>query len=165
MHYLPSKSPTIAIVDPSPDDYGHLVEAARRYRASIHFFATAAEALRFGRQQTISLWTINVELPDLSGLDICGMIKSLSSHSVIYMVTARYRAEDERIARIRGASLFISKPICVSWFEAWWAGRFSGKGITTFGETNPSVIPGYRRPSDRPTYSLEPIGGSLMKQS
>jgi DNA-binding response OmpR family regulator len=54
---------------------------------------------------------INDCLPDMSGLDVCALLKNCLVQAVIYVVTDNYDQAIEREARICGATLFGCKPI------------------------------------------------------
>lgn len=54
---------------------------------------------------------INEHLPDMSGLDVCALLKSYLVQPVIYMVTDKYNQVSERKARTCGVALFECKPI------------------------------------------------------
>ena len=75
-------------------------------------------ALRLAQSQKVDLWVINTVLADMSGVDLCRMLKDRSLPPVIYMVADVYHVEDERAARCCGVSLFGCKPIQASWFKS-----------------------------------------------
>jgi DNA-binding response OmpR family regulator len=108
---------TVAIVDSRLSDYAALPEAVDRPEMNWRFAASGRSALRLARSEQVDLWVINTALTDMSGIDLCGMLKSRSPPPAIYMVTNAYRVEDERAARCCGVSLFACKPIQASWFK------------------------------------------------
>ncbi len=111
---------TVAIVDPRQADYAALLEeAAETRQARLMFLSTGSEALRLARTESVDLWIVNVDLPDMSGLDLCTILHGHASRSPIYMVTDHYRSSDERAARINGASVFTFKPIQLAWLDPW----------------------------------------------
>ena len=83
------------------------------------FLACGRDALRLAQAQNVDLWVIHLVLPDMSGLELCELLKTRLSRPVIYLVGEHYCAEDERAARTRGAALFGCKPVEPWWFEPW----------------------------------------------
>ena len=114
----PARCATVAVVDPRPSDYGVLLDAPVG-TVRPQFLCCGREALRLCQTEQVDLWVIHLVLPDMSGLDLCAMLKSRLSRPAIYVVSDDYRAEDERAARARGASLFGCKPVQAWWFEPW----------------------------------------------
>jgi DNA-binding response OmpR family regulator len=108
---------TVVVVDPRPDDYAALPQTVHRENLLWKFLVTGCEALRVARGERVDLWVINVALPDMSGIDLCGMLRSRSPSPRIFSVTDVYRAEDEKAAWIGGAALFCCKPVRAEWFE------------------------------------------------
>ena len=114
----PARSATVAVVDPRPADYRVLLGAppgAMRMR----LLSCGRDALRLAQSEEVDLWVIHLVLPDMSGLQLCEILKTRLSRPVIYIVSEDYRAEDERAARAGGASLFSCKPVQAWWFEPW----------------------------------------------
>jgi DNA-binding response OmpR family regulator len=109
----------IAVVDPRPSDYSALLEAALEIEVRLEFLRSGRDALRLSRMEGADLWVINPVLPDMSGLDLCTMLRGHLARPVIYVIADRYRADDERAARIRGAALFGCKPVQMKWFDMW----------------------------------------------
>ena len=114
-----ARTSTIAVVDPRPADYASLLERALGPSVRLQFLPTGNDALQLARTADADLWVIHMVLPDMSGLDLCAMLKAQSARRVIYMVTDMYRAEDERAAWVHGASLFGCKPLPNSWLSDW----------------------------------------------
>jgi DNA-binding response OmpR family regulator len=108
---------TVAIADPRLSDYAALPSAVDRPRMIWRFATTGRGALRLALTQPVDLWVINTVLSDMSGIDLCAMLKALSPPPIIYMVTDAYRVEEERAARCCGVSLYGCKPIQASWFK------------------------------------------------
>lgn len=107
----------VAVVDPRPADYAALLDVAARRKMRVEFLLRGRDALQLARTVGADLWVIHVALPDMSGFDLCTMLRTHAHRPVIYMVTDEYRVEDERAAWVHGASLFGCKPVPESWFE------------------------------------------------
>lgn len=111
-----SKTLTITVVDQCYDDYADLQNDMRKASIRWNFVSTGHDALHLSRIQPVDLWLINIQLPDMSGLDLCSMLKN-QLDSVIYMVTDSYDEKIEREARIRGAAMFECKPPHPKWID------------------------------------------------
>ena len=101
---------TVAVVDRRPDDYADLLRATRGADIRWEFAGNGQQALRLARSQPVDVWMVNDYLPDMSGLDVCALLKNYLVQAVIYMVTDNYDQAIEREARICGA-LFGCKPL------------------------------------------------------
>lgn len=115
----PGGSATVAVVDPRPGDYRVLLDAPLSAAVRWEFLSCGRDALRLSRAEQIDLWVIHLVLPDMTGLELCTMLRARLCRPAIYIVSDEYCAEDERAARARGASLFGCKPIQPWWFEPW----------------------------------------------
>ena len=124
--HLPN-SLTITVVDQRSDDYAALQNDMREAAIRWNFVSTGHDALHLVRIRPVDLWLINIQLPDMSGLDLCSMLKN-QLKSVIYMVTDRYDEKIEREARIRGAAMFECKPVQAKWIEHLMCVRNRGAG-------------------------------------
>ena len=130
-----ARTTTVAVVDPQPADYAPLLERTVGPLVRLQFLPTGRDALQLARTTEVDLWVIHMTLPDMSGLDLCAMLKAQSAGRVVYVVTDRYRAEDERAAWVHGASLFGCKPLPESWFTDWRRRHcYSGPSGTIPGE-------------------------------
>src|SRR3989304_818836 len=113
----PLESMTVAVVDQHADDYADLLNSTQKSSIHWQFVSTGHEALRLARMQPVDLWMVNTQLPDMSGLDLCTMLKSQLVLGVIYVVTDEYNEQIEREARICGATLFGCKPVQPGWID------------------------------------------------
>ena len=100
-------------------DYVSLLKRALGPSVRLQFLPTGNDALQLARTADADLWVIHMVLPDMSGLDLCAMLKAQSAQRVIYIVTDTYCAEDERAAWVHGASVFGCKPLPNSWLSDW----------------------------------------------
>ena len=65
---------SIVVVDRCPADY-IAASAAPRLGVGWQFVTCGREALRTARARAVDLWVVNVSLPDMSGLDLCRMLR------------------------------------------------------------------------------------------
>lgn len=115
----PARRATVAVVDPRPGDYGALFDAPLGAAMRGEFLGCGRDALRLSQAEEVDLWVIHQVLPDMTGLELCGMLRARLRRPVIYIVGDGYSADAERAARAGGASLFGCKPVEAWWFEPW----------------------------------------------
>ena len=127
---------TVAVVDPQPGDYGVLLDTPLGTELRWQFLSCGRDALRLAQAEEVDLWVVHLVLPDMSGLELCELLKTRLCRPVIYAVSDEYRAEDERAARARGASLFGCKPVQAWWFEPWARPPNSGRADTGFTDSS-----------------------------
>jgi DNA-binding NtrC family response regulator len=108
---------TVYVVDNRPSDYRHLVQANQDSRQSFAFLSDARSALRVNPSSNRAVWIINLDLPDMSGTDLYSMLRLRFPASPVFLVGDEYRAEQERAARMSGASLYFCKPIQQEWLD------------------------------------------------
>ncbi len=108
---------TVAVVDPRPGDYAGLLEEVRTSPLRAKWLYCGRDALRLSPFP--ALWIVNVTLPDMSGLDLCAMLRTQSPSPTVYMLTDKYRPADERAAWLAGASLFSPKPALAARLDRW----------------------------------------------
>ncbi|MBI2824746.1 MAG: response regulator [Planctomycetia bacterium] len=104
----------VVVTDPRPLDYRNLAGLAGEHAWHVHFLTSGGAAIQFARRGSANLWMINVSLPDISGFDVVEMLRDLAVTAPVFLVADRYRAEDERQACLRGASLYLCKDTAAS---------------------------------------------------
>jgi DNA-binding response OmpR family regulator len=87
----------------------------------LHRVATAHEALRLARSAAVDLWVISAELSDMSGSELCSLLKSRTPQAPVYLVADEPSVELERAAWHSRASMFGCKPAHAEWFSHWLA--------------------------------------------
>lgn len=96
------------------DDEPALRKALRTSLAAIGFEVAEArngeEALAMLRQAPPDIVLLDINMPGLSGIEVCRRIRSLSAKTGIIMVTVRESEEDKVQALEAGADDFITKP-------------------------------------------------------
>jgi len=136
-----SRPREVVVVDASCQQYGDLVASAQRGSIGLHFCVDGRSAVRFAREFRADVWLIASELPDMSGLDLIGLLSrhvlqaevdpfrpgsrvSLGRlagrsdeglvrqrHSGIFLVSAAYRVEEEQRALACGVSGYLVHPL------------------------------------------------------
>ena len=115
----PVRIATICIVDPQPDDYQGWDSLAEANGVRVRMVASAEEALRVAHTAAVDLWVVNVELPGLSGCELCGMLRARSTPAPVYLVANEYSPAAERAALRSQATLFGCKPGHENWLGEW----------------------------------------------
>jgi DNA-binding response OmpR family regulator len=122
----------IVIVDAECSRYGEVVAAARQGAVGVHVCVDGRSAVRLSRQFRADAWVVAAELPDMSGIDLIGLlarhvqqadVDPLRSGSrislghldrirrpAIYLLGDSYRAEDEQRALAAGVSAYLVRP-------------------------------------------------------
>lgn len=72
--------------------------------------STGDEGLNKVRQQTYDLIFVDINLPDINGLELLDKIQELSLHSKLIVITAETNEDYRRDAINKGAFDFIEKP-------------------------------------------------------
>lgn len=101
--------------------------------------ARGQDALREAQQQTIDLAIIDIEIPDMSGLELLGRLHKL--HPQACMIVATMHDEESLMASAfaRGADVFLVKPHgFVDLFR-----RLQTQGAQGLHDTRPLVIDQY----------------------
>lgn len=109
------QSSTICVVDAQPDDYDGITRSMLSEDSRLQFVRSGRAALRVNPKVEPDLWIINMELPDMSGLDLYPMIRSRFPGVPIYLVADRHSIDQEILARSSGATMYFSKPLQSEW--------------------------------------------------
>jgi CheY-like chemotaxis protein len=78
----------------------------------LHEAADGRQALEVAARQEPTLVFLDVDMPELNGIEACRALRqqSATSHATIVMLTAAHGDEVERKAEAAGADLFLTKP-------------------------------------------------------
>lgn len=120
------------IIDAECSRYGDVVAAAQQGIIGVHFCVDGHSAVRLSRQFRADAWVVSAELPDMSGIDLIGLLSRhiqqadvdpLRSGSrislghldrirrpAIYLLGDTYRPEDEQRALAGGVSGYLVRP-------------------------------------------------------
>ena len=114
----PKQKSHVIVVDSKPNDYTPLIRSKKLVATDFEFFDTGSAALRHEPNEAPKLWVININLPDMSGLDLYHLIANRWPDTTIYLVGDDYRPEDEISARSSGATFYFCKPLQTEWLTA-----------------------------------------------
>ncbi len=113
------KASRVQIVDPQYEDYDCLLGLATSAGIDLSFTRTGHAALRTGRLLGIDLWIVSTKLPDMSGFDLLGMLRSAQADSAVFIVDDTYQFECEQRAMLLQAAQYLCKPVAKSWLADW----------------------------------------------
>ena len=66
-----------------------------------------------------ALWLVSVELPDMSGFELCELLCGCRRRVTVYLIGDRYSAEDELRSRTCGFAFYACKPPNTTWLAQW----------------------------------------------
>lgn len=107
---------TILAVDDDPGIVLFLGDAVRNLGHAFVSARDGAQALRMAREQKPDLVLLDVELPRMSGYDLCARLKAMPSWAgvpVVFM-SVRGKAEDRRPGLELGAIDYLPKPFSIA---------------------------------------------------
>ncbi|GIH15894.1 fused response regulator/phosphatase [Rugosimonospora africana] len=109
-----SETGSVLVVDDSPSKRYVLSSWLRRAGYSVLEAATGGEALRQVDAVDVDLVVLDVQLPDMTGFDVCERIKSQPAHAatpVIHVSAAKVESVDRTQGLSRGADAYLVEPI------------------------------------------------------
>lgn len=109
-------SPPVAILNVDDHEIGRYAKSRilRQAGFTVHEAATGAEALRLVVQERPALVLLDVQLPDLSGWEVCRRIKSdpaLASTLVLHISAAFISSRDKTRGLEGGADAYLTEPV------------------------------------------------------
>ena len=112
------RRPRILIVEDNPLNLKLLVDLLEAHRYCTISTGDGLEAISLAREAGPDLILMDVQLPEVSGLEVVRWLKEddRTKHIPVVAVTAFAMAGDERRARDSGCDGYIAKPIMVSEF-------------------------------------------------
>ena len=114
----PIRDATMVVVDRDRAGYELLAPLSTGEGVALRFLSTGREALRLAETESIALWLIGVDLPDMNGFDFQQMLGDGSPETAVCMIAPAYRAEDEVRAHCNGVALYACKPLSPSWWRS-----------------------------------------------
>lgn len=109
----------VVVADKKLDEYGPLVVELSERGVRVGLFSTGEEALRAASGNAATLWVVNVNLPDMTGVSLLKLVRRRLPRSTVFLVGDEYSAEDELAARAAGATAYVCKPPSAAWLEAY----------------------------------------------
>ena len=99
------------------ETYEPLKAAGQASGIGFTFLATADEALRSPAPAGVLAWMINMQLPDMSGLELYQLLRSRLANVPVLMVDEQYDAAREVSVLTVGRLHYVCKPLDSSWVE------------------------------------------------
>jgi DNA-binding response OmpR family regulator len=106
------------VVDAAPEDYTRLVPVIEEQGLKPRFFASGDMALRHAAETSALCWMINLQLPDMDGTELCGLLRSRLAETTVFLVANRYRRESELAVLKMASCQFACKPLDPVWLRA-----------------------------------------------
>jgi two-component system KDP operon response regulator KdpE len=101
---------SVLIVDDDPTFRKGLAASLKTSGYSVELARNAEEALHYVRGRPVDIVLLDINMPEIGGVEACQRIRSLAPQSGILMLTVR-EAEDDKIQALgAGADDYITKP-------------------------------------------------------
>lgn len=112
------RKPRILVIEDQPDVRNLLKLALTRAGCDVATAATGMEGLQLAETGKFDLITLDVDLPDVNGFEICSRLRNHAElrDTPVVLVTGRFSEEDIRRGREVGATDYISKPFDLASF-------------------------------------------------
>ncbi len=107
----------LLVVDREAKDYRELSGEALDANLIWKHVHDGHQALHISSGKNVRLWISNMQLPDMSGIELLEIVRAKRPETPFYLVSDDYSAEQERLARAAGAAGYLSKPADHTWFE------------------------------------------------
>jgi DNA-binding response OmpR family regulator len=101
----------VVVVDSQPSGYSTLVTLAEAQQWHTHFLTSGAAAIHIARRLRAELWMLHVSLPDMSGFELCEMLREQLEIATTFMIANHYSADDERRSCGIGVHLYLCKEL------------------------------------------------------
>lgn len=118
----PNKTTTrgrVVIVDPHLDHYQCLAEAARKHLVRLTLTSSGGGALRLAPSFGDALWLVTPQLPDMNGLELLEMLRSVQPALEAVVVDSSYDRQREVRALELRAVQYVCKPVQLEWIASW----------------------------------------------
>jgi DNA-binding response OmpR family regulator len=139
----PSQVDYVVVADTQLEDYGPLVVELSDRGVRVGLFSTGEEAQRAAGGNAATVWLVNLQLPDMSGIGLLKLVRRRLPRASVILVGDEYSADDELAARTAGATAYVCKPPSAAWLEA----HQPRSAPRTIGQTQtPHGVPATMRP-------------------
>ncbi|MEM8864498.1 MAG: response regulator [Planctomycetota bacterium] len=142
----------LVVIDPCLHDYHSLLDATCDDDVRLTLTTSGSNALRIAPSFSDALWLVCPQLPDMDGLDVLEMLRSLRTNLNALVIDSVYDQVRERRALQLRALQYVCKPFQPAWLDAW-------RREMAPTRASPSVAPVTLHNLDRVTFSR--FGDSL----
>ncbi len=109
-----SRETLVALIIEDQKFSREMLKSFLRKNFTVHTAANAKEGLSHYMHQAPDIVFLDIELPDLSGFEICELINQLDKESYVVMVSGNNTGEDVHKAMSKGAKTYVIKPFTKS---------------------------------------------------
>jgi DNA-binding response OmpR family regulator len=106
------------VVDPNEGDYRQLLMHAESLGVHFRFTHTGAEALACRTLDKIAAWLINIQLPDMTGLELYHFLSQRQTQAPVLIVDNQYAEDREVTVLATGRLHYLCKPVNAYWIES-----------------------------------------------
>ncbi len=103
--------PLIEVVDDDPAVLRALDRLMRSHGCQVRTFASGREYLTSSKNPSADCLILDVQMPEMSGLDLHARLRSLGSKVPLIFITAHEDTQAEQLALSNGAVGFFYKPL------------------------------------------------------
>jgi FixJ family two-component response regulator len=107
---MPQKSSIVCIVDDDSSILLALDSLLRSLGLKVKTFQNPRQFLEYAKEGAASLVIVDVGMPELNGLEVQTILRSVNPRLPIIMMTGQYLPDTEKIALAQGAIAFLVKP-------------------------------------------------------
>ncbi len=108
---------SLVVVDSQLSDYLHLKSFIEEQGFDFHFFQSGSEFLYHSFPDSMICSLVNLDLSDMSGLELCASIRDRNPRRPLFLVANQYDAKLESKVLVSGLGQFVCKPIHPLWFS------------------------------------------------
>jgi len=101
----------ILAVDDKPFFLNMIISQLQNENYKLTCVTTAKDALKFLEKQTPDLFILDIEMPEMNGLDLAQKIRDMGKTAPIIFLTASTKKDYIAKAKKTGASDFVVKPV------------------------------------------------------
>lgn len=107
---MESKRKTLLVVDDNDDTCEFLAVMLQQEGIDCVAVASATKALKIIENQKFDLYVLDVNLPDISGLELCKKIRETDRRTPVVFYTAAAFPNDVEAGLMAGADAYLVKP-------------------------------------------------------
>ena len=107
----------VVVVDPRLEDYTHLITSSGGATIRLTTTSHGCDALRLAPSFPDAAWLVSSELPDMSGLELLEMLRSLQPNQTTLLVDNEHCPVRELEALRLDATGYVCKPVLSEWLD------------------------------------------------
>lgn len=119
MSSIAQQQAQIVVVDPFPSDYAELTAEAEAHGVAWKAYTCGSDLLRSGDLRDVLCWIVQIELPDLGGVELLRMLSKCQPTTPALLVSNEYSQRAEVEVLSSGLGQYACKPLPMEWFSKW----------------------------------------------